>query len=197
MWAHEFGNGQDALFRWNDEVLGGHGFISWYPFEHPQLGPIELGGRDRWSTAGPPEPLIAGELDRNVRWVLTFADKTPQVAILDATAEPLGRGGDDIGIEATVANIGWMPTATEHASEVLKIAKPVRVELQLTNAELADGEAERALGVLPGAHDGPPEEFSVSWTVRVVDADRPASARIVVRSEKAGTVHRELALTGN
>lgn len=194
MWAHEFGNGQEALFRWNDEVLGGSGFISWYPFEHPQLGSIELGGWDRWSLASPPDPLIAAELDRNVRWVLTFADKTPQVAVLDATAEPTRSGPGTVTISATVANVGWMPTATEHAYRVLKTAKPVRVELELTNAELVDGEAERALGVLPGAHDGAAEEFSLSWTVRIIDADRPASAQIVVRSEKAGTVRRELVL---
>ncbi len=31
------------LLKWNDEALGGHGFVDWYAFEHPQLGALELG----------------------------------------------------------------------------------------------------------------------------------------------------------
>ncbi len=34
------------LLKWSDEVLKGKGYIDWYPFEHPQLGHVELGGWD-------------------------------------------------------------------------------------------------------------------------------------------------------
>ena len=34
------------LLKWSDEALGGKGYVDWYPFEHPQLGPVELGGWD-------------------------------------------------------------------------------------------------------------------------------------------------------
>ena len=34
------------LLRWNDEQLDGKGYVDWYPFEHPQLGEVELGGWD-------------------------------------------------------------------------------------------------------------------------------------------------------
>jgi hypothetical protein len=30
--------------RWNDEVLDRKGFAEWTPFNHPQLGPVEIGG---------------------------------------------------------------------------------------------------------------------------------------------------------
>ena len=33
-----------AALKWNDEVLGGEGFVDWRPCEHPQLGPVEIGG---------------------------------------------------------------------------------------------------------------------------------------------------------
>ena len=50
-----------ALLRWNDEQLGGRGFVDWYPFEHPQLGPVELGGWDWFNVWGnaPPELMEA------------------------------------------------------------------------------------------------------------------------------------------
>lgn len=196
MWTHAIGEGQDALFAWNDDVLGGTGFIDWYAFEHPDLGRVELGGWDRWSTASPPERMIADEVDRNVRWVLTFAEKTPQVALLDAGAEA-DEGG--LRVSASVANVGWMATATVHAAEVLRIAEPVVVKLDLVNAELlsdvesSDGSAV-SLGVLPGTRAGEVEARRVEWRVRIRDRSQPASAMIAVESEKAGTVRRTLEL---
>ena len=35
------------LLRWNDEELGGKGFVPWHAFDHPQLGPVEIGGWDK------------------------------------------------------------------------------------------------------------------------------------------------------
>ena len=96
----------------------------------------------------------------------------------------------------TVANTGWMATATVQATEVLKIARPVRVSLTLMNAEMVEGEAVRSLGVLPGTHDGPAAERSLEWAVRVVDGRRPASVEITIWSEKAGTVRRVVRLGG-
>jgi zinc carboxypeptidase len=191
MWANAIGEGQDARFAWNDDVLDGTGFIDWYTFEHPDLGQVELGGWDRWSTASPPERMMADEIDRNVRWVLTFAEKTPQVAILDVTVAPSRTGHR---VEASVANVGWMATATVHAVEELGIAKPVRVRLELVNAELVSGDPVVSLGVLPGARSGAPEARTVGWTVRTRDGAQPARATIVVESEKAGTVQRALEL---
>ncbi len=45
------------MLAWSDEKLGGQGYVDWYPFEHPQLGPVELGG---WNApAGLPQPAAA------------------------------------------------------------------------------------------------------------------------------------------
>ena len=75
------------------------------------------------------------------------------------------------------------------------IAKPVRVRLELVNAELVSGDAVVSLGVLPGTGAGRIESRAVTWTVRVGDNTRAASATIVVESEKAGTVRRTLELS--
>jgi hypothetical protein len=189
MWAHAMGEGQDGLFRWNDDVLGGRGFIEWYPFEHPDLGSVELGGWDRWSTSSPPESMIAAEVDRNVDWVLTFAEKTPRVAILDATVNRVGVG-DVIRLDAIVANGGWTATATAHASESLGTAKPVRVHLELDNATLVEGESFIDLGVLPGTKGNDPQGRDVSWSLQAIDNARPVGVTLVVSSEKGGTVRR-------
>ena len=191
MWAHAMGEGQDALFQWNDEVLDGRGYIDWYPFEHPQLGSVELGGWDRWSTSSPPEWLMADEIARNVDWVLSFAEKTPQVAILDATALR-GNSEGTITIDAVVANVGWAATATAQASEVLRTAQPVRVSLELENATILEGESVVSLGVLPGTRGGAPSKRDVSWSIRAIDPASPMRVSLVVSSQKAGTARREV-----
>ena len=44
--------------EWAYDVLGGDGFVDWYRFDHPQLGPVELGGWDTFRTwSNPPAPL--------------------------------------------------------------------------------------------------------------------------------------------
>ncbi len=35
------------ILRWNDEHLDGKGFVNWRPFEHPQLGAVEIRRLDR------------------------------------------------------------------------------------------------------------------------------------------------------
>ena len=194
MWSHAIGQGQEALFRWNDDVLGGRGFIDWYDYDHPQLGQVQLGGWDRWSIASPPDSMIADELERNNRWVLSFAEKLPRVVVLNASARQRADDASHFDVRATIGNVGWMATATVHANDVLQIARPVTVRLNLSNAELVDDRADRSLGVLAGFRGEDPVQRELEWRVRVVDSSQPASVEIVVWSEKAGVARHVVVL---
>ncbi len=199
MWTHALTEGRVAELLWNDEVLEGAGFIDWYSFDHPQLGRVQLGGWDRWSTSNPPERLIAGELDRNNQWELTFVAKLPQVVFLETSVTVVNGEPGVFDVRATVANTGWMPTATAYAHENLEIAKPVTVSATLTGAELAEGQVfRRSLGNLPGNRDGQMPQREVSWRVRVTDTSESASVSLEVWSEKAGVqrVRCELSTSG-
>lgn len=197
LWKHPMGRGPE-LYTWNDEVLDGAGFVAWRPFTHPALGEVELGGWDRWSISNPPEHLIEGELERNFRWVLTFAERVPRVAILQAGSTPSGTREGVFDIRGSVANLGWMATATAQAQDVLRIAKPVRAYLEMDNARLiGEGDAVISLGVLAGNRESGPEAHDVEWTVEVVDSSRPAHVELVVASEKGGTVRQHIELNGS
>jgi murein tripeptide amidase MpaA len=53
------------LLRWSDEKLGGKGYINWYPFDHPQLGRVELGGWDAmYAWSNPPPEFLEKEIAR-------------------------------------------------------------------------------------------------------------------------------------
>ncbi|MEE8469648.1 MAG: hypothetical protein V3T22_14400, partial [Planctomycetota bacterium] len=198
MWKHPFGGPE--LFEWNDRVLEGTGFVAWKPFEHPQLGPVELGGWDRWSISSPPPRLIEAELERNARWVLTFARRLPRLGlpsmgVVFGGTDSSGDPSDEYWIELRVENWGWMPTATTWAEKEWHTAKPVRVTLTLSGADLLEGVATQSLGVLPGSREGTPTPgHNLSWRVRRTSADRAGSLEITVSSEKAGTLRRTLVL---
>lgn len=216
MWRHPRGSGGSKdLLDWADKTIGKEAFVNWHPYQHPQLGAIELGGFDKWVINSPPERLIEAEVERNARWVLTFSERVPRVVLQSADAVPAGGAAGTFDVKATVANVGWMPTATAHAEQVLESAKPVVARITLINAQLVDEPdrgpdiatgprgrgltmarfpGERSLGVLPGAREQGPSARPITWRVRVRDAAKPANAEIVVISEKAGTARRQVNL---
>src|SRR5690606_23746375 len=78
------------LMRWNDEVLGGTGFVDWYPFDHPQLGRVELGGWDvMYTFRNPPRDRLADEVARFPSWVVFHALISPRLET-EVLCEPTG-----------------------------------------------------------------------------------------------------------
>jgi len=195
MWKHPFGQGGSSL-EWNDLLLGGKGFINWYSYLHPQLGRVELGGWDRWSLSNPPESMISEELRKNAEWMLNFAERLPQVAISDVQVSEVIGEVELIDVKAHVVNMGWMPTATEYAAQVLKTAKPVVARLILENAELIESDEVLTLGILPGNRgDKKGQASALQWRVRIFNPEKPAFAWIEVSSEKAGIARQRIELS--
>ncbi len=184
MWKHPFGGSEEL--RWNDYELEGKGFISWYAFDHPQLGEIELGGWDRWSNSNPPEHMIAAELEKNARWVLDFARRLPRLKLTGIQVTP----GDQTSysVETAFENIGWMATATAQARDVLQSAQPLQASIHLDNARLISAPATMNFPQLPGKRaDKTALKHSARWQIRVLDENRPARVEIRVSSQKAGS----------
>ena len=46
------------LLKWSDEQCGGRAYVDWYPFRHPQLGMVELGGWDKMNYWRNPPPEL-------------------------------------------------------------------------------------------------------------------------------------------
>ena len=81
------------LLAWNDTTLGGRGFVDWYPFHHPQLGDVELGGWDALYTwSNPPHALLEEELARFPKWLVWHLLVSPKLELVEASATPLGAG---------------------------------------------------------------------------------------------------------
>lgn len=150
-----------ALLRYNDEHLGGKGFVNWTPFEHPQLGSIEIGGWTHMYTFRNPPPASIATTERakgflhetmhtNCLFTLRHAACAPLVRIEHATAERLS--DDLVKISATIANHGYLATYTTQRALEHHTAAPVQVTLT-TDAPLLMGRATQDIGHLAGRED--------------------------------------------
>ena len=112
------------MLRWSDEMLGGKGYVNWYPFEHPQLGPVELGGWDRLDAIGnPPPAFLEQEIARFPDWVVWHLLISPRLELFEATAEPLGNGC--YRVRMVVQNTGWLPTYVTKKALEKKVVRGV------------------------------------------------------------------------
>jgi len=183
------------LIAWSDRELGGEGYVAWYPYDHPQLGPVELGGWNKIATfRNPPAKYLEREVKRFPDWLVWQALTTPKLEILEATAQ--GLGADTWRVRLAVQNTGYLPTyATKRALE-RKIVRGVIYEIGLPEgAELVAGKPRVEGAQLEGRASKPtlqaflPDPFITAdrgqceWTVR---APRATVVTLTARHERAG-----------
>jgi hypothetical protein len=76
--------------RWNDEELEGEGFASWTPYDHPQLGKVEIGGwRRRFTARNPPLRFLRDECALYVPWMVWLAQQSPLLEIREVAVARL------------------------------------------------------------------------------------------------------------
>ena len=101
--------GRWPSLRVGDEHRRREMYVDWNPFDHPQLGPVELGGWD-WlhSWTNPPSGLLQAEVAPHAEFAVfqALGRAVPRGA---AGRRRAARRGDVAG-RAGIANTGWLPT---------------------------------------------------------------------------------------
>ncbi len=178
-----------AVLRWCDEHHP-DGFVDWYPFEHPVLGPVELGGWNGLTTwTNPPVHLRAAEVAGHAEFAVHQALCAPELAIRHVHVEPLG--DDTWRIDVGLANLGWLPTDVTALARRDGLVRPVVVELVGDGVEILDGAARRRVGQLEGRaamrfrgrNDGTPDRALESFVVR---APAGAVVELTAAHDRAG-----------
>lgn len=123
-------------------------FCDWQPFDHPQLGPVELGGVDELRTIrNPPEPLLAAECVRGFTVADRLRKALPRVEAR-LQVEDLGAARQ---LTLVLENHGALSTASLDRAEAIGTAPAVRAEVVLGEGQvLLDGPAERHLDHMDG-----------------------------------------------
>ncbi|MBK9607317.1 MAG: hypothetical protein IPO58_13180 [Betaproteobacteria bacterium] len=203
-WFRDHPEGDDLkLMQWNDGALQGKGFVDWYPFDHPQLGRVEIGGWNKMlAIHNPPGHLLEKELARFPKWLVWQALLSPRMELVHAGAEDLGNGTHRVRM--VVQNTGWLPSYVSKEGLKRQVVRPVRAEIELPEGcALIAGKVRNELGQLEGRaykHSGlsfwpDPEPTGdralAEWVVRGKAGDRLG---MTAAHECAGTVRAEIIL---
>lgn len=190
------------LIRWSDEQLGGRGFVEWYAFEHPQLGPIELGGWDtQLAFRNPPLEFLEAEVTPHADWLIWNALVSPLLELRRVEVRSLGE--DAWRLRVVVQNAGWLPTYVTKKALERKVCRGVVAELELpegvtlstgqlrVEGPQLEGRAYKASAPSGWAADPTLDRTRFEWVV-----SGPAGARVNlrVRHDRAGCIRREVVL---
>ena len=197
-WAKLSEDKQLKELQWIDENHP-DGFLPWTQYEHPQLGPLEIGGVERKYTRRNPPPgkWLEYEIDKCMMFALRHAALLP---LLRVTETEVTKVAENVyKVTATIANTGYLPTEVTKMAVNIKVAKPVIAEINLgDNAELVIGHEKVELGHLDGrsakllmprvigADIVDKTRSSVEWVVKT-NTTKPVEVTIEARCPRAGT----------
>ena len=191
------------LLKWSDEQCGGKAHVDWYPFNHPQLGRVELGGWDKMNFwRNPPAHLREREAARFPAWLQQIALSLPKLEVLRAEVRALGP--DSWRVRFAVANSGYLPSyVTKRALERKTVRGVVFQILLPKGASLISGK-ERTKGTQLEGHapKGSLQAFMpdrnitgdramIEWIVR---APQGTTVALTATADRAGTVRTEVTL---
>jgi murein tripeptide amidase MpaA len=195
---------QLKLLAWADEHCPDEGFIDWEPFEHPQLGPVEIGGWNRMFVFRNPPAKFIEEIARpNAEFTFRHAASAPLIRIQELKAIPVDK--DMFRVEVVVGNEGYLPTNLTDKALELDVIPAVWVCLDCSdNVELIMGDVKQDLGHLAGYSErrhpwnawGPswnPTRAQGEWLIRVPEGVQ-GSVQVLAVSEKGGRVSQALVL---
>lgn len=190
------------LLRWNDEKLDGKGFVDWQPFDHPQLGPVELGGWDAiYSIRNPPPQYLEAEVKPHADWLVWHLLISPRLEVLSLDVRHLG--GEAHAIRLVVHNTGWLPSYVTKKALERKLVRGVVAEITLPEgAELVsgllreegpelEGRAYQSAGVFGWVANTTADRAKFEWVVRVPGG---GEVHLTARHERAGVVRRTVDL---
>jgi murein tripeptide amidase MpaA len=200
LWKKRSEKDELQVFHWMMENLSGS-FKDWEAFEHPQLGPVEIGGWNYvYSWQNPPagSQFLKDVTHSNMLFSLACCAMSPLLTIPTLNLEKIGEKLYKVVV--VVENTGFLPTYVTQKAVERKMLKPLTVSLvPLEGVELISGEQKVELPHLEGRsnkqamnpfHNGYPSDdrAKVEWIVQT-----HPGARIMVEAsaERAGLVRRE------
>jgi murein tripeptide amidase MpaA len=191
------------MLKWSDEKLDGKGYVDWYPFEHPQLGPVELGGWDaHYAFRNPPPDYLEAEVAPFSDWAIWQALASPKLELRALSVESNSR------VRFAVQNTGWLPTNVTKIAADKKLVRGVVAEIEREGVApreagmpepdwLVGGKLRQEGGQLAGWshvtaggfgwHFDPTSDVALfEWIVK------PGRYTVIARHERAGVVRTDV-----
>jgi murein tripeptide amidase MpaA len=190
------------LLRWAENAIPGEAYFDWRPFEHPQLGLVDIGGWDAVAAfRNPPPQYLEQEIKPFADWVIWQALVTPNLEIHRVQVDSLGH--DLWRIRAAVKNTGWLPTYLTRRAIERRAVRGVVANLRLpADVRLVQGKSRTELRQLEGFHGKGPANSGYNADVTdnravvdwVVEGPCGTEVEIEFRQERAGAVRCKVGL---
>lgn len=176
--ASEGATGDDAKWlEFIDKQLDGNGFTPWTPFDHPDLGPVEIGGFDPGVKLNAPESSIPDITAAQTRFAAALLDKLPRLRVDPPAVQDLGGGVWQVTVR--VANDGFLPTRSAMGIKTRRL-HPLLVSLDLPDDRFLAGAKRQSIQSLAGSGGS----FEAQW---MVTGQAGSSVTVEVRSAEYGT----------
>jgi hypothetical protein len=167
--------------RWIDASGEAWRFVPWKPFQHPELGPVEIGGFAPFGTIEPPDADRVKLAQSQFDFLLTLGEILPRVRFESCTAKELYNGLWEI--KAAIVNDAFLPVLSA-AARRSQAVRPVRITLRVpTGAQILAGKKQELVADLSGGgarkefrwfvHGAPPQAVSVE-----LDSDHAGSLQV-------------------
>ena len=165
------------LLKWSDEQCGGLAHVDWYPFQHPQLGAVELGGWDKMNYwRNPPPGLREREAARFPGWMAQVALSLPKLELLRTEVRALGQ--DTWRVRFAVANAGYLPAYISKRALERKVTRGVVFHIHLPEGLSLVSGTERIVGPQLDGH-APKTSLQAFLPNAAVTGDRAVAEWIV------------------
>jgi len=105
---------REQRMAFEDLLLFGQTFVDWKPFDHPDLGPVELGGSIKLFGRVPPPFHLEEECHRNFAFTMYHAEQMPLIELRNVEVKPLAERLWRVRVD--VRNTRLIPTTTAQAA---------------------------------------------------------------------------------
>ena len=154
------GSSTDAAVLHALEGAGIDAYLDWTPFQHPDLGEVEIGGFLPYVTHNPPADQLPELGAKHGEFLVTLAGMLPRVRIADT--EVTAHGGGLFTVKVDVENAGFFPTSLQHGVRSRAVG-PTFVQIQVDADDIVTGaDKTTSVGVLAGSGS----RESVTWVIQ-------------------------------
>ncbi|MEZ4703978.1 MAG: M14 family metallopeptidase [Bdellovibrionota bacterium] len=183
-----------SMLKWCDDNLQpGTYFKEWKPFDHPQLGKVELGGwKGLYVWSNPPHEFLQEEVEKNVGFVLACAKSNPHVVLHEQNIEQVTSSSEEkiSTLRLTVKNQGYLPTYGSSVAKQKGTCYPARMYAEASSGlEILQGEADRQVEHLQGRYANLFERSMAASTVFRSGRSLNAMASFEWTVKGTGTLH--------
>ncbi len=165
-----------AWLKYSDASRDGAGFVEWTPYEHPDLGTVEIGGFVPYFRTNPPAEAIDAMVEKQLGFLLDLGERFPSVSL--DNVEAIKRHDGVYEIKALLTNRGYFPTGLAIAEQNRRV-RPIVVTPDVDGSSILGGKRVHKVWRIEGSGGW----YELRWVVR--PGERGA-VEIAITSEKHG-----------